>query len=159
MSEATFDPEPQPGDGPDEHELVASILRKLPDAAFARPGQHNEEVRREASSPPARPAPGTGTPEPGGMTPLELLWACRTVAQEAKLVGDRHGRHDVSRGSPRGYDDSWHRSNPFFDDRRSVRWSNGGGRAHVGERQMGEAPQLGPDRFGRRTGQCAATQR
>jgi agmatinase len=32
-------------------------------------------------------APGTGTPEPGGMTPLELLWACRTVAQEARLVG------------------------------------------------------------------------
>ena len=32
-------------------------------------------------------APGTGTPEPGGMTPLELLWACRTVAAELALVG------------------------------------------------------------------------
>jgi agmatinase len=32
-------------------------------------------------------APGTGTPEPGGMTPVELLWACRTVAQRASLVG------------------------------------------------------------------------
>jgi agmatinase len=32
-------------------------------------------------------APGTGTPEPGGMTPVDLLWACRTVAERATLVG------------------------------------------------------------------------
>jgi agmatinase len=32
-------------------------------------------------------APGTGTPEPGGMTPLELLGACRTVAERVELVG------------------------------------------------------------------------
>jgi agmatinase len=32
-------------------------------------------------------APGTGTPEPGGLTSAELLWACRTVAREAELVG------------------------------------------------------------------------
>jgi arginase family enzyme len=32
-------------------------------------------------------APGTGTPEPGGMTSLELLWACRTLAAELELVG------------------------------------------------------------------------
>ena len=32
-------------------------------------------------------APGTGTPEPGGMTSAELLWACRTVAQRLELVG------------------------------------------------------------------------
>jgi agmatinase len=32
-------------------------------------------------------APGTGTPEPGGMTTAELLWACRTVARSARLVG------------------------------------------------------------------------
>jgi agmatinase len=30
---------------------------------------------------------GTGTPEPGGMTPVELLWAARTVAAGAQLVG------------------------------------------------------------------------
>ncbi len=30
---------------------------------------------------------GTGTPEPGGMTPAELLWAARTVAAELELVG------------------------------------------------------------------------
>lgn len=32
-------------------------------------------------------APGTGTPEPGGMTPVDLLWACRTVAAGVELVG------------------------------------------------------------------------
>jgi len=32
-------------------------------------------------------APGTGTPEPGGMTPIDLLWACRTIAQRVELVG------------------------------------------------------------------------
>jgi arginase family enzyme len=30
---------------------------------------------------------GTGTPEPGGMTTVELLWAARTVAAELDLVG------------------------------------------------------------------------
>jgi agmatinase len=32
-------------------------------------------------------APGTGTPEPGGMTPVDLLWACRTFAAGLNLVG------------------------------------------------------------------------
>jgi agmatinase len=32
-------------------------------------------------------APGTGTPEPGGMTSSELLWACREVASRLELVG------------------------------------------------------------------------
>jgi agmatinase len=32
-------------------------------------------------------APGTGTPEPGGMTSADLLWACRTVAARLELVG------------------------------------------------------------------------
>jgi agmatinase len=31
--------------------------------------------------------PGTGTPEPGGMTPLELMLAVRTVAAELDVVG------------------------------------------------------------------------
>lgn len=30
--------------------------------------------------------PGTGTPEPGGMTALDLLWAVRAVAQQLDLV-------------------------------------------------------------------------
>jgi arginase family enzyme len=32
-------------------------------------------------------APGTGTPEPGGMTAVDLLWAVRTVAERLELVG------------------------------------------------------------------------
>lgn len=32
-------------------------------------------------------APGTGTPEPGGMTSADLLWACRIVAARLEVVG------------------------------------------------------------------------
>jgi agmatinase len=32
-------------------------------------------------------APGTGTPEPGGMTSVDLLWACRELACRLELVG------------------------------------------------------------------------
>jgi len=32
-------------------------------------------------------APGTGTPEPGGMTSGDLLWACRGVAERLEVVG------------------------------------------------------------------------
>ena len=32
-------------------------------------------------------APGTGTPEPGGMTSVDLLWAVREIAAQVELVG------------------------------------------------------------------------
>jgi agmatinase len=32
-------------------------------------------------------APGTGTPEPGGMTTTDLLWACREIAASSELAG------------------------------------------------------------------------
>ena len=32
-------------------------------------------------------APGTGTPEPGGMTSADLLWACRQIAARLDIVG------------------------------------------------------------------------
>ncbi|HEU5489696.1 MAG TPA: agmatinase [Gaiellaceae bacterium] len=32
-------------------------------------------------------APGTGTPEPGGVTSVDLLWACRELARRLELVG------------------------------------------------------------------------
>ena len=32
-------------------------------------------------------APGTGTPEPGGMSSTDLLWACREAARRIELVG------------------------------------------------------------------------
>ncbi len=32
-------------------------------------------------------APGTGTPEPGGMSSADLLWACREIASRVEIVG------------------------------------------------------------------------
>jgi agmatinase len=32
-------------------------------------------------------APGTGTPEPGGMTTVDLLWACRELAARVDVIG------------------------------------------------------------------------
>ncbi|HUG64654.1 MAG TPA: agmatinase [Gaiellaceae bacterium] len=32
-------------------------------------------------------APGTGTPEPGGMTASDLLWACRELARQLDVLG------------------------------------------------------------------------
>ena len=32
-------------------------------------------------------APGTGTPEPGGMTTADLLWACREIGAGLRIVG------------------------------------------------------------------------
>jgi agmatinase len=32
-------------------------------------------------------APGTGTPEPGGMSSADLLWACRELAARSQVVG------------------------------------------------------------------------
>jgi agmatinase len=32
-------------------------------------------------------APGTGTPEPGGMTSADLLWACREICSRLEIVG------------------------------------------------------------------------
>jgi agmatinase len=45
-------------------------------------------------------APGTGTPEPGGMTALDLLKACRAIAARLELVGV-----DVVEVAPTGIND------------------------------------------------------
>ena len=53
-------------------------------------------------------APGTGTPESGGMTPVDLLWACRMIAADVNLVGadvvevapDRIGSRDITAHVP-----------------------------------------------------------
>ena len=56
-------------------------------------------------------APGTGTPEPGGMTSVDLLWAVREIAARVDLVGadvvevlptgDRLGGHHRARRGAR----------------------------------------------------------
>ena len=48
-------------------------------------------------------APGTGTPEPGGMTSVDLLWAVREIASRVELVGGRRGRGDPDRGRLGGH--------------------------------------------------------
>jgi agmatinase len=49
-------------------------------------------------------APGTGTPEPGGMTSVDLLWACREIGRRVELIGmdvvevlpERVGSRDIT---------------------------------------------------------------
>ncbi len=43
-------------------------------------------------------APGTGTPEPGGLTSTELLLATRLIAAHVDLVGRRRGRGGANGG-------------------------------------------------------------
>ena len=45
-----------------------------------------------------------------GLDPLARAEEGDLGAPSPKLVGDRHGRHDVAGGPPGRYDDSWHRS-------------------------------------------------
>ena len=41
-------------------------------------------------------APGTGTPEPGGMTTGDLLWACREIASRVELIPTAVGSADIT---------------------------------------------------------------
>jgi agmatinase len=69
------------------HDLIArGIAGVIADAvAIAGDGPTLLTVDVDAMDPAF--APGTGTPEPGGMTSTDLLWACREVAANASLVG------------------------------------------------------------------------
>ena len=46
-------------------------------------------------------APGTGTPEPGGMTSADLLWACREIARASSSSGRTSSRSRRPRSAPR----------------------------------------------------------
>ena len=46
-------------------------------------------------------APATGTPEPGGMTAADVLWACREVARNVQLVGAEVVEVSPDPGAPR----------------------------------------------------------
>ena len=59
-----------------------------------RPGLPDRRRRRPRS----RLRAGTGTPEPGGMTSVDLLWACREVADAARPRRRRRRRGDPDRG-------------------------------------------------------------
>ncbi|MGI8713313.1 MAG: agmatinase [Solirubrobacteraceae bacterium] len=54
-------------------------------AAVAGPGPVFLSIDVDALDPAF--APGTGTPEPGGMSSSDLLWACRELAGQLQVVG------------------------------------------------------------------------
>jgi agmatinase len=70
------------------HDVRDRGIRAVVDEAieFVGPGPVFLTVDVDVLDPAFIPA-GTGTPEPGGMTSVELLWAARTVAAGLELVG------------------------------------------------------------------------
>jgi len=69
------------------HELRAGGLGQAIDRAIAVVGDGPTFLSVDVDVLDPAFAPGTGTPEPGGLTSAELLDACRTVARRARLVG------------------------------------------------------------------------
>jgi agmatinase len=69
------------------HELRADGLGPAIDRAMAVVGDGPTFLSVDVDVLDPAFAPGTGTPEPGGLTSAELLHACRTVARRARLVG------------------------------------------------------------------------
>lgn len=69
------------------HELRADGLSRAIDRAIAVVGDGPTFLSVDVDVLDPAFAPGTGTPEPGGLTSAELLDACRSVARRARLVG------------------------------------------------------------------------
>jgi agmatinase len=69
------------------HHVRELGIREVIERALARigPGPAYVTVDIDALDPAF--APGTGTPEPGGMTSVDLLWACREAAARLELAG------------------------------------------------------------------------
>lgn len=86
------------------HEVHARGIREVVSEAIESVGEGPVFVSVDVDVLDPVYAPGTGTPEPGGMTSADLLWACRTVAQQLDLVGadvvevlpDHVGSRDVT---------------------------------------------------------------
>ena len=62
-------------------------IRAVMDAALAVIGQGPTFISVDVDVLDPAFAPGTGTPEPGGMTSADLLWACREAASRVELAG------------------------------------------------------------------------
>jgi agmatinase len=69
------------------HELREAGIRPAIDRALAVVGDGPTFVSVDVDVLDPAYAPGTGTPEPGGMSSGDLLWACREVARRARVVG------------------------------------------------------------------------
>ncbi len=69
------------------HEVLERGLSAVLDGAIALLGSGPVYLTVDVDVLDPAFAPGTGTPEPGGMTSRELLSACRRVATDLALIG------------------------------------------------------------------------
>jgi agmatinase len=69
------------------HDVRDRGIRAVIEDALARVGQGPAFLSVDVDVLDPAFAPGTGTPEPGGMTSVDLLWACRAVAAGVELAG------------------------------------------------------------------------
>jgi agmatinase len=69
------------------HEIRDRGIRAVVEDALAAVGDGPTFVSVDVDVLDPAFAPGTGTPEPGGMTSADLLWACREIASRVRLVG------------------------------------------------------------------------
>jgi agmatinase len=68
------------------HDITARGISSVLDEAVATAGPGPVVLTVDVDALDPAFAPGTGTPEPGGMTSVDLLWACREVALRCELV-------------------------------------------------------------------------
>jgi agmatinase len=68
------------------HDVTARGIATVLDEAIAAVGSGPVVLTVDVDALDPAYAPGTGTPEPGGMTSVDLLWACREVATRCELV-------------------------------------------------------------------------
>ena len=69
------------------HDVRDRGIRAVMEEALARVGPGPAFLTVDVDVLDPAYAPGTGTPEPGGMTSIDLLWACREAARALQLVG------------------------------------------------------------------------
>ena len=69
------------------HDVRDDGIRSVVERALAHVGEGPVYVTVDVDVLDPAFAPGTGTPEPGGMTSVDLLWAVRELASRVELVG------------------------------------------------------------------------
>jgi agmatinase len=69
------------------HELRETGLREIVDRAVESVGEGPVFLSVDIDVLDPAFAPGTGTPEPGGMSTADLMWACRELAARLDVVG------------------------------------------------------------------------
>jgi agmatinase len=69
------------------HDVRDDGIRSVVERALAHVGEGPVYVTVDVDVLDPAFAPGTGTPEPGGMTSVDLLWAVREIASRVEFVG------------------------------------------------------------------------